>query len=98
LFIESFWYIVTTYFFNPTNLDAPQSREFICGIGVSKHALSTAILNRSRQRARNLSCLLGVGGLTLLLWLRRRGFEGLLEVCNDVVDVLCTNGDADEVL
>jgi hypothetical protein len=57
-------------------------------------------LRRSRQRRGRFTIarFLCVCGLTVLSWFRGRGFEALLKVGDDVVNVLDTDGDADEIL
>jgi hypothetical protein len=65
-----------------------------------KYALSTLASGRTRQGSGRLTVarLLGVGWLALLLRLGGRCLERLLKVGDDIVNVLCTDRDADEVL
>ena len=58
---------------------------------------STYLHNRLARRV-SITRVLSSLRIAILLWLRCRGLERLLEVGDDVVDVLCAHRDADEVL
>lgn len=76
-----------------------RARDTTSGIGLANYSSPQRVHLDDRLGGRiGVASLLAVGWRSLGLWFRGGVFERLLEVGNDVVDVLSSDRDTDEVL